>query len=80
MDITEEVMNNDSNLRNRLLEILRERAEPQDPAVLIKELENSGMDLEELRRAIWHLVGRKQLEFTRDWKLRIVPADELVPA
>jgi hypothetical protein len=75
-----EVMNNDSSLRNRVIEILKERAAPQDPATLIKELENRGIDPEELRRAIWHLVGRKELEFTREWKLRYVPAEELVPA
>jgi hypothetical protein len=70
-----------SDLENLLLETLRNRDEPQDPVALIDELARQHATAhEELRRIIWHLVGRKRLEFTLDWKLRAVPDDELVPA
>ena len=58
----------------------RQRTDPQNPVALIEELAQRGVTHEELRWSIWHLVGRKQLEFTTDWKLRAVPASELVPA
>jgi hypothetical protein len=70
-----------SDLENLLLETLRERNEPQDPVALIEELARQHATAhEELRRIIWQLVGRKQLEFTKEWRLRAVPDDELVPA
>ena len=73
-------MKESTSLEEMILETLRQRSEPQDPVALIKELAQRDAAPEELRRTIWRLVGRKQLEFTTDWRLRAVPASELVPA
>ena len=67
-------------LQDEIIKFLDSCNAPQDPEVLVEHFINQDKDIEAIKSAIWRMVNKKFIEFTNDWKLRHIPANELVSA